>query len=537
MLSWGRTRASKLISFACVATHNHFNLARDGRLHNRHAPVIKLPDEASENDHLELLGVLNSSTACFWLKQVSQDKGNRGGERSTGRYAWESYFEFTGTKLREYPVPPDLPLELGRLLDYLARLLSEKDASASVSGGSLTRFELNESHAEHDRIRSRMIGLQEELDWFVYHSYGLLSDAERERLTVRDLDAVPEARLGERAFEIAMAPRAAEDEAIEQWFVRHDSTPITEIPQRWPDWYREIVQNRIDVIEKRRDIALIERPECKRRWASEPWEKKEAEALRTWLLDRCERRELWFQVRDGFEQPRTRTVHQLADAFRTDEDMHSVARLYATDHFGKPDLTLAQVLQRVVADQHVPYLAAHRYKDSGLRKRAQWENVWELQREEDRTDARLDIPVPPKYTSADFRKTSYWSQRGKLDVPKERFISYPGAAPGADTSLLLGWAGWDHKDQAQALVNIVNDRGENEGWGAGELTPVLAGLAEVMPWVDQWHGKYDEEWGGVPAEEYQAFLDEQRGRHHLAEEDMKAWRPAGRRGGAKGERQ
>ncbi|MGW7419945.1 DUF7008 domain-containing protein [Streptomyces sp. NPDC054813] len=38
----------------------------------------------------------------------------------------------------------------------------------------------------------------------------------------------------------------------------------------------------------------------------------------------------------------------------------------------------------------------------GLRKRAQWEQVWEQQREEDRIGQRLDIKVPPKYTGADF---------------------------------------------------------------------------------------------------------------------------------------
>ena len=42
------------------------------------APVIKLPETATEDDHLALLGVLNSSTACFWLKQVSHNKGNGG---------------------------------------------------------------------------------------------------------------------------------------------------------------------------------------------------------------------------------------------------------------------------------------------------------------------------------------------------------------------------------------------------------------------------------------------------------------------------
>jgi len=38
-----------------------------------------------------------------------------------------------------------------------------------------------------------------------------------------------------------------------------------------------------------------------------------------------------------------------------------------------------------------------------------------------------DIPVPPKYTSADFSNGTFWRLRGKLDVPKERWISCPGA--------------------------------------------------------------------------------------------------------------
>ncbi len=132
--------------------------------------------------------------------------------------------------------------------------------------------------------------------------------------------------------------------------------------------------------------------------------------------------------------------------------------------------------------------------------------------------------------TADFKKPSYWSNRGKLDVPKERFISYPDASPDADDTLLLGWAGWDHKDQAQALVNLVNDRTEQAAWETERLTPLLAGLLEVMPWVHQWHGEYDADWEGVPAEEFQAFLDDQRGKHGLSEEQLRAWRPAAGRG-------
>lgn len=39
-----------------------------------------------------------------------------------------------------------------------------------------------------------------------------------------------------------------------------------------------------------------------------------------------------------------------------------------------------------------------------------------------------DIPVPPKYRSSDFLSTGgarYWALRGKLDVPKERCVSFP----------------------------------------------------------------------------------------------------------------
>ncbi len=63
-----------------------------------------------------------------------------------------------------------------------------------------------------------------------------------------------------------------------------------------------------------------------------------------------------------------------------------------------------------------------------------------------------DIPVPPKYTSADFRKGEWWRLRGKLDVPKERFILYPGAERAGDATPVVGWAGWDHLQQAQAAL-------------------------------------------------------------------------------------
>ncbi len=135
--------------------------------------------------------------------------------------------------------------------------------------------------------------------------------------------------------------------------------------------------------------------------------------------------------------------------------------------------------------------------------------------------------MPPKCTSADFLKNSYWSNRGKLDVSQERFISYPGASPESDTSLLLGWAGWNHRDQADALVGLLRSRVETGGWEKEDarFVPLLAGLCEVIPWVHQWHGGHDEEWDGNPAEEFQATLDNGRVERGLSESDLTNWRP------------
>jgi hypothetical protein len=76
----------------------------------------------------------------------------------------------------------------------------------------------------------------------------------------------PELKLGERAFEIVLARKVAAGEAETQWFARHGLTPITELPAHWSEEYRSTVERRIRTIESDRNIALIERPECKRRW-------------------------------------------------------------------------------------------------------------------------------------------------------------------------------------------------------------------------------------------------------------------------------
>ncbi|MEU1177576.1 BREX-2 system adenine-specific DNA-methyltransferase PglX [Streptomyces sp. NPDC005820] len=539
-----RYKSPLSITFAFVATHNHFVLDRGGKVFKQSAPVIKLPEGASEERHLELMGVLNSSAACFWLKQVSQAKGgadnSSGGGNRWAPEAWISHYEFTGTKLQEFPLPGILPLDLSRELDGLAHKLAEYEPSSIVTSVTPTRVILDEASKAQDRIRSRMILLQEELDWTVYGAYGLLTAKEVAATTLpggpAELtdDEAPQVRLGQRAFEMALKRKVDAGEIDTAWFDRHRSEEhaVADIPAGWPEAYEKVVRARLDLIASHKDIRLLERPEYKRRWSIEDWDKREAAALRGWLLDAAEREELWFEERGDYTSPRTLTVYQLADALRHDDEVQSVAALYAADHLKKPEASLATVLQAIIENEHVPYLAALRYKESGLRKRAQWEHVWEQQRQEDRDGVRLDIKVPPKYSGADFLRHSYWSNRGKLDVPKERFISYPGASIDGDPSLLLGWAGWNHKDQAEALVNLINDRTE-EGWQPEDprFVPLLAGLMEVMPWVHQWYDEYDEEWGDSPAREFQTALNKGRTVRGLSEADLRDWRSEKRRGG------
>ncbi len=219
-----------------------------------------------------------------------------------------------------------------------------------------------------------MIAAQERLDWECYRLYGLVD----EDLTTGDRPEPPLA-LGERAFEIVLARRMATGEVQTTWFTRHGSTPITELPAHWPESYRRLVERRIELIETDLDIGLIEKPEHKRRWATKPWTVQVQAALRSWLLDRLESPRYW-------PEPAITTVARLTAEARSDDDFVSVARLWA----GRDDIDLAAVIAELVKAESVPYLAALRYTDSGLRKHAEWQATWALQRR--RTPARTWAP-------------------------------------------------------------------------------------------------------------------------------------------------
>jgi hypothetical protein len=519
------------ICYAFVATHNHFVLDREGRLAKQSALEIKLSRGATVQDHLALLGLLNSSTACFWMHQVFHNNGRPGADSAAADESWEFRFQFDATKLQQFPLPlGNPPLDLAATLDSLATDRGTHQPSAVCAAGVPTRDRLDAARTESERILREMVAAQEELDWYCLHLYGLTEDS----LTTPDSERPPPLNLGERAFEIVLARQFVAGQVETAWFSRHGSTPITEVPAVWPGWYRDLVQRRIDLIERDRDVALVERPENKRRWAREPWEKLEIEALESWLLDRLEDRRLWFDGSGDAERAACRSVAQLADKVTaTEPDFLEVARLWK----GVVEIDPVAVVQELAAEEHVPAQAAARYKGKGLDKRRQWERTWDLQRTEDRGEPLPDgldrIPVPPKYAQADFAAASYWKQRGKLDVPKERFVSVAGAERDADPTIVLAWAGFDHAELAQAIGTLLMERQQNDGWDADRSWPLAVAMAELLPWLAQWHADVDPHLGDSPAGLYRAFTEQQALVGGRTLSDAPNWRPAERTRGRK----
>jgi len=519
-----RIRSPLTITFGEVATHNHFVLDRGGKVFNRTAPVIKLPAGSSEDEHLGLLGLLNSSVACFWLKQVCFPKGGDtvGGEGARVRKTlWDERYAINASNVAEFPLAPERPVALAATLDSLARqigsLLPAALLGATADGAQPlpTRAELDAARERVAALRRLAVAWQEELDWACYGLYGLLDTGVGD---LRWAGEPPEVKLGERAFEIVLARRVATGKEATAWFERHGSTPLTEIPSHWPEGYRALVQRRIDLIERDRNIGLIERPEYKRRWNTPSWDELERAALRNALLDRLEAHRLWRA--DDDHPPQLTTAGRLADALRADAGFVQLAELYAGDS------DLGDVVAGLVASESVPFLPVLRYTETGLRKRAQWEDTWALQRREDAGENVGRIPVPPKYQGKDFLKADFWRLRGGLDVPKERWVSYPGCERGADSSLVIGWAGWDHLQQATALAALYLEMKDHEGWPRERLQPLLAGLQELLPWLAQWHDDPDPRYGERMGQFYAGFVEEQAREQGWTLDDLRAWRPA-----------
>jgi hypothetical protein len=507
-LNWyeyGRFTTDKLrtpltIAFAFVATHNHFVLDRGGKVFKQSAPIIKLKEGATEDDHLALLAYLNSSTACFWMKQVfypkatsNKDLGDIQGKEEANR------FEFAGTQLATMPVPTFDAVTRKTLVELARELLALGVKREALSGAcAVERIAEGEDPGEVTRqlasqrasILERMRVLQEDVDWCVYRATAMASTFSLSPLgvpaPVRPFEAE---RMGSEVSP-CWASRASLLRASPS--LRMIETVVFKRP--W-DGHRGIFGHGVKSIDEELHAATVE-----------------------WLAAQVER----LVGLDPMTRALPAVLRLLTPGQRFQRVIDSVR--------GR-----AQIVREAVARDAVPFLARYRHTEVGLEKRAQWERVWSLQRAEDRGETVPAFDAPPKYDQKDYRDATIWRLRGKLDVPKERFISYPGCESDEDKEPVYGWAGWNHLQQAIALATLYLKRKQGEAWGTDRLVPMLAGLDELLPWIWQWHPEPTPESGGVKPGQYIAdFLSAQCQELGVTLDEVRAWRPESKKNNGAG---
>ena len=494
-LTAGKLRTPLSTTFAFVATHNHFVLDRGGKVFNRSAPIIKLPPDATEDDHLALLTYLNSSVACFWMKQRFYPKSSTTSDISKEKGKPEdNRYEFAGKGLLKMPVS-DLPSALSSMAREMETLVATKRAFDPIEvvrriAGSETDVTaaLRDAEAQADLLERRMVALQEDMDWTVY---GLLRLADG-AATARWSSGLALAK-NDRPFAREDAPTCLGEADRALWLARKAS------------------------IASSSKLMLIETAVFKRRWLGArgvfgskvaTYGERAVDAARTVLTELAE---------DALAR------HSTPISVRALQRELPVAVERLLRVLGGDD-ALGAIVDAVSRDA-VPFLPALAYSDSGLEKHAAWEKTWAAQRAEDRGE-QVDVPVPPKYEPDDYQQFSYWSLRGKLNVSKERFISYPGCEREEDKSPVIGWAGWNHLQRAQALAALFQQRKDQDGWDKERLAPILAGLLELLPWLKQWHNNPDPSFDGQRmGDSYESFVTEKARELGLTPDELRAWRP------------
>ena len=529
-LAWyefGRLTASKLKSpytvvQAFVATHNHFVLDRGGKVFKQTAPVIKLAADASLDDHLDLLGLLNSSTLGFWMKQVFFDKGFTGGGAFRGD-DWEVFFEYDSTKLKRAPITQRdrrPRLALATSLDRLASKRAETLPAALFADENWTADTLQDRLAEgqqrYHSLTRELVAHQEELDWLTYQSYGLLEDVD---VTLEPEPLAP----GHRPFEIVLARHNASCDPDERsaWFTRHGHAETTSIPTRYSDDTRRRIQDRLDLIAEHAPIRLIEQPQFKRRWQLVDYGQEAQIAARDWLLDRLE---ALFMDSGPLADPRPWSLDDVVNALRDDPRIAAAVEV----RVGTANFDLSRQVEVLLVGNAIPDNPLRVYTASGLAKWRAWQHTWALQDREDAGET-VDVEVPPSFARGDFQRAEYFKLRGKLNVPRERFILFEDLTPPR-----YGWNGW--RDEARALAQV-------EAYTQAESDPTQSlpmpsmedprrcgptiGLWEALPDLKRWGDEdtYDE-LSSLPAEACgrercpcdvsQAWLQWQRGELDIA---------------------
>jgi hypothetical protein len=526
-----RAQSVPLIAFSCVATHNFFILLHERHIANRHAPVVALHEDLPRPLYYKLIAFLNSSVSCFWMKQVSQNKGATSDTGVLQGDPEKFRFEFDSTKLNKLPIPQfseahnTVLEELGRAMDKIGWSLSTFDFRNLIADplgeGKTARVKFKEASEARDRLRHQMVWMQEEVDWVVYDAFGLLEGLVG---CLHNCSALPED-----------APQ-----------LDPDQRPYKHVHGQFVP-SEDVERARMKAIREIRVVNLIEKPEYKRRWfrSAGAYDDQNVDddllferALRTWLQERIESLPLW-------SAGQLSSCALVADALRSDTTFLVAAEAFRA----RADFDLFLLVKELVEPDSIPFLKVLRFTESGCRTRESWELVWDMQRREDAVDAEVgadqsipDIlkadvaerrkaeligkpPLPRKYEVKDYQSQWIWSLRGKFDTPKERFISFPFCERDVDSTPLMGWAGWDHLQRAQAIATYYERVKNQEGWTIERRVPLLTGILELIPWLKQWHNDIHPEYKERMGYFFQQFVEDEARLMEMTLDQIRGWTP------------
>jgi len=284
-------------------------------------------------------------------------------------------------------------------------------------------------------IRGRMIFLQEGMDWLAYEMYGLLKSKAplAENYLSRSDYQAARLELGQRPFEVAGKGYQGD------WPEGYQPAPL-------PEALHPLTEARIAVIKANPDIALLEDPLYKRRWIPPDYAKEFRAAAEWWLAEKLE----WALEQHGRPIP----LREWARTLGRDERVNAALEALT----GTPMFDLEGELLKVIRANAVPNRPEGYLKPPGLRKLYAARNTQHTSR------------ITPRFSRKDFSDGTAWRLRGKLNIPRERFIHYAEfdhtrrGTDAPDTGgPWFGWAGWDAAGRADALAFLL-DRANRAGW-------------------------------------------------------------------------